>query len=178
MHQVRMRPAVTSALSEGQMSVALVVDPLRGETLNRRREKPCIIRHSDTLGFFSDVNHRLLILDMRPFKSNLVAVHVETFDVLPERQLLVAHFEQRAFDCKRRSILGDQPILDAARSEAGYVFRFAAHESEAGAHGMRRVMHGWKAFPVAGPARHLLLVGPAHELDAPQPAAIPQLADV
>src|SRR5207247_10201159 len=68
-------------------------------------------------------------------------------------QLLVAHFEERAFHGEGRPVFGDQLVFNSPRTETGNVFRLAPHQRQAGAHGVGGVMHRRKSFPITGPAR-------------------------
>src|SRR5688572_5803951 len=144
-HQVRMRSAVAAALSKRKVSVFVIVNALRSEALDGLRQKARVVWHGDALGLLADVDYGLLILDLGPLERHFVAVDVEAFDILPrgfeqgtgyfEGQLLVAHFEKRALHRERRSVLGDQLILNSTRTEARNVLRLAAHQREAGTYG-------------------------------------------
>src|SRR3954447_22250083 len=124
------------------------------------------------------MNHRIFVLNLLPLARLLCSVRIEAFTILARRREQASgHFgadvgipklERRGFDCERAAVLWNECLVDASRAMTDDVLGVLAQQRQAGAHAVRGVVHRRKAFPVAWPSVHVLLMASAQELNAAQ----------
>src|SRR5437868_932580 len=83
-----------------------------------------------------------------------------------------------ALERKGRAVFGDQFLGNASGPETGDIIGFAFDDGQARAGTMSRIMHWRQALPIGWPSFHVLKMGAAQELYAPELARVPQFSDV
>ena len=121
MGQMRMRPAVSGSLDEGQVLLFIqIINPFGCEHLDGLRQQVGVIRHLDAfgnlrLGFLGRMDDRVFALDEWPLIGFFCAEDIKTFTVLTGgvkqraiyagTQIGIFKFDMGGFDRKWRIIL-------------------------------------------------------------------------
>ncbi len=194
-HEVGVGAAVAAALGEGEVffSVFAAVNAAGGEGLDFLGQAVGVIWRFDfggdfRFGFFGSVEDERLAFDEGPFDGFFGAVNFDRFAVLARDveegavdvrgEIGVFEFDVGGLDREGGVVKLVQFFTDGAGGETGDVFRFVASEAEGGADAVGGVMHGGHAFPVVGPAVHVLLVGGFDELQFAEFAFVVQVFHV
>ena len=183
-HHVGVGAAVAAALDEGE--VVGVLDAL-SELLNGFGEEVGVVGDFDLFGYLGlgtlgHVDDAGLVLDEGPLEAFLGAVDVDAFavlagDVVEEApdvggEVAVLELDVAGLDGELvAAFLGDV-VADGSRTEAADVLGESVDHAEAWADDVGGVVHGNHAFPVFGPAVHVLRMTGGEVLDLAEFAVV------